>query len=99
MKISTGIASDLGALPDYMSFIAFTVSGMDGNSSSNGLHATCCSLLIASSLIDDGQLRTSSKCSAHLFNIASLSVRRLVLSALRSGLVPAIWGPYTVLKT
>ena len=32
------------------------------------------SLLIASSLIDDGRLRTPSKCSAHLFKIASLSV-------------------------
>ena len=30
-------------------------------------------VLIASSLIDDGRLRTPSKCSAHLFKIASLS--------------------------
>ena len=35
------------------------------------------SLLIASSLIDDGILRTLSKCSAHLFKIAPLSVRSL----------------------
>ena len=56
-----------------------------GSSSSSGLHSTCGSLLIASSLINDGRLRTLSKCSAHLFKIASLSVRRLVPSALRSG--------------
>ena len=39
-----------------------------------------------------------SKCSVHLFKIASLSVRRLVPSALRSGVVPELWGPYTVLS-
>ena len=79
-------------------FIAFTVSETVGSSSSRGLHSTCGSLLIASSLIDDGRLRTPSKCSAHLFKIASLSVRRLVPSALRSGVVPELWGPYTVLR-
>ena len=66
--------------------------------SSSGLHSTCGSLLIASSLIDDGRLRTPSKCSAHLFKIASLSVRRLVRPALRSGMVPELWGPYIVLS-
>ena len=30
--------------------------------------------------------------------IASLSVRRLVPSALRSGVVPELWGPYIVLS-
>ena len=40
---------------------------------------------LAASLIDDGRLRTPSKCSANLFKMASLSVRRLVPSALRSG--------------
>ena len=63
-----------------------------------GLHSTCGSVLIASSLIDDGRLRTPSKCSAHLFMIASLSVRRLVPSALRSRVAPELWGPYTVLS-
>ena len=92
------MASDPGALPDDMSFIAFTVSETVGSSSSSGLHSTCGSLLIASSLIDDGRLRTPSKCSDHLFKIASLSVRRLVPSALRSGVVPELWGPYTVLS-
>ena len=71
-------------------FIAFTVSETVGNSSSSRLHSTCGSLLIASSLIDDGPLRTLSKCSAHLFKIASLSVRRLVPSALRRGVVPEL---------
>ena len=42
-------------------------------------------VLIASSLIDDGRLRILAKCSAHLFKIASLLVRRLVPSALRGG--------------
>ena len=65
--------------------MAFTISEMVGNSSSSGLYPTCESLLIASSLIDDGRLRTPSKCSAHLFKMASLSVRRLVSSALRNG--------------
>ena len=90
--MSAGIASDPGALPDDRSFIAFTISETVGNSSSSGLNSTYGSLLIASSLIDDGQLRTPSKCSAHLFKIASLSVRRLVPSALRSGVVPELWG-------
>ena len=76
-------------------FIAFTVSETVGSSSSSGLHSTCGSLLIAS-LIDKSRLRTPSKCSAHLFKIASLSVRRLVPSALRSGVVPQLWGPYIV---
>ena len=87
MKISAGIASDPGALPDDRSFIAFTASEMGGSSSSSGFHSTCGSLLIASALIDDGRLRTPLKCSAHLFKIAYLSVRRLVPSALRSGVV------------
>ena len=56
------------------------------------IHSTFGSLLIASSLIDDGRLRALSKCSAHLFKIASLSVRRLVPSALRRGVVPELWG-------
>ena len=98
LQIYAGIASDPGALPDDRGFIAFTVSETVGSSSSSGLHSTCGSLLIASSLIDDGRLRTPSKCSAHLYKIASLSVRRLVPSALRSGVVPELWGPYTVLS-
>ena len=53
-------------------------------------------VLIASSLIDDGRLRTPSNCSAHRFMIASLLVRRLVPSALRSGVAPELWGPYIV---
>ena len=56
------------------------------------IHSTCGSLLIASSLTDDGRLRALSKCSAHLFKISSLSVRRLVPSALRRGVVTELWG-------
>ena len=85
-------------MPDDRSCIAFTVLETVGSSSSSGLHSTLGSLLIASSLIDDGRLRTSSKCTAYLFKIASLSVRRLVPSALRSGVVPELWGPYIVLS-
>ena len=66
--------------------------------SSSGLHSTCGSLLIASSFIDAGGVRTLSKCSAHLFKLAFLSVRRLVPSALRKRVVPELWGPYTVLS-
>ena len=92
------MASDPGALPNDRSFIAFTVLETVGSSSSSGLHSTCDSLLIASSLIDDGRFRTPSNCSAHLFKIASLSIRILVPSALRSGVVPELCGPYTVLS-
>ena len=67
-----------------------------GTASSSGLHSTCGNLSIASSLIDDGRLMIPSKCSAHLFKTASLSVRRLVPSALKSGVVSELWGPYTV---
>ena len=84
-SLNAGIASDPGALPDDRSFIAFTDSETVGNSSSSRLHSTCGSLLIASSLTDDGRLRTLLKCPAHLFKIASLTVRRLVPSALRRG--------------
>ena len=98
MQISAGIASDPGALPDDRIFIALTVSETVGNSSSSGLRSTCSNLLIASSFIDDGRLRTPSKCSAHIFKIDSLLVRILVQSALRSGAVPELWGPYTVLS-
>ena len=41
-------------------FIAFTVSETVGSSSNSGLHSTCGSLLRASSLIYDSQLRTPS---------------------------------------
>ena len=43
-------------------------------------------------------LRTPSECWANLFKIASLLVRRLVPSVLRSGILPELWGPYTVLS-
>ena len=98
LYISAGIASNPGALPDDRSFIAFTFSETVWSSSSSGLHSTCGSLLIVSSLIDDGRLRTPSKCSAHLFKKASVSVRRQVPSALRGGVVTELWGPYTVLS-
>ena len=52
-----------------------------GTHQASGLHSICGSLSIASSLIDDGRLRTLSKCSANLFKIVSLSVRRPVPSA------------------
>ena len=64
-------------------FIAFTVSATAGDSSSSRLHSTCGSMLIASPLIDDGRVRTLSKCLAHLFKIVSLPIRRLVPSTLR----------------
>ena len=54
--------------------------------------------VITSLLIDDGRLRTPSKSSAHLFKIASLSVRKLVPFALRSGVIPELWGPHIVLS-
>ena len=41
---------------------------------------------------------TSLKCSAHIFKIASLSVRRLVPSTLRSRVFPEFWEPYIVLS-
>ena len=70
--------------------VLFSVSETVGNSSSSGLHSSRGSLLIASSLIDGGRLRTPFKCSAVLFKIAFLSVRKLVPSALRSGVVPEL---------
>ena len=66
------------------------------NSSSRTLHSICGSLLIALSLTDDGRLSTPLKCSAHLFNIASLSVRSVLPSALSSGVAPELFGPYIV---
>ena len=69
-----------------------------GNSSSRTLHSICGSLLIALSLTDDGRLSTLLKCSAHLFKIASLSVRSVLPSALRSGVAPEIFGPSIVFR-
>ena len=51
------------------------------------------SLLITLSLTDDGRLSTLLKCSAHLFKIASLSVRSVFPSALSSGVAPDLFGP------
>ena len=53
----------------------------------------CVSLLIALSLTDDGRLSTLLKCSAHLSEIASLSVRSVLQSALSSGVTPELFGP------
>ena len=52
-----------------------------------------CDLLIALSLADDGRLSTLLKCSAHLFKIASSSVRSVLRSALSSGVAPELFGP------
>ena len=92
------IASDPGTLPDDTSFIAFTVSETAGNSLSSRLQSIYGSLLIASSLIDDGRLRTTSKCSVYFLKTVSLPVRRLVPSALKSGVVPEPWAPHTDLN-
>ena len=58
--------------------------------SSRTLHSICGSLLIALSLTDDGRLSTL---SAHIFKIASLSVRSVLPSALSSGVAPERFGP------
>ena len=55
-------------------------------------HSNCGILLIALPLTDDGRLRTLLKCSAHLSNIASLSVRSVLLSALSSGVAQELLG-------
>ena len=70
----------------------FFVSVTVGNSSSRTLHSICGSLLIALSLTGDGRLSTLLKCSAHLFKIASLSVRSVLPSALSSGVAPELLG-------
>ena len=44
-------------------------------------------------LRDDGRLSTLLKCSAHLFKIASLSVRSVLPSALSSGVAPELFVP------
>ena len=56
------------------------------------LHSLCDNLLMALSLIVDGRLSTISKCSAYPFKIGSLSVRIMLPSALRSGVVPELFG-------
>ena len=98
-RVFVMIVSDPGALADGRSYITLTVSEKVWNSSSIRLHSTCGSLLIAPSLIDDCRIRTPSTCTAYLFKIASLSVRRLVPFALRSWVVPELCVPYTVLST
>ena len=68
---------------------------MVGNPSSRALHSICGSLLIASSLKVDGRLSTLLKCSAHLTEMASLSVRSMFPSALiiSSGVDPELFWP------
>ena len=56
-------------------------------------HSACGNLLIAFSLIVDGLLSTLLKCSAHLSKTTTLSVRSLLPSALRRGLVLELFGP------
>ena len=63
-----------------------------GNSSSRTLHSTCGNLLLALSFIVDGRLSKLLKCSARLSKIASLSVRSVLPSALRNGVVPELFG-------
>ena len=63
-----------------------------GHSPRRTLLSNCGSLLIALSLTDDGRLRTLLKCSAHLSNIASLSVRSVLPSALSSGVALELLG-------
>ena len=69
------------------------VSMTVGNSSNRTLHSICGSLSIASSLMLDGRFSTLLKCSAHLFKLASLSVRRVFISALRNVVAPELFGP------
>ena len=52
----------------------------------------CGILLIAISLIVDGQLDTLLKCSANFFKITSLYVRSVLL-VLSSGVAPELFGP------
>ena len=72
---------------------AFLVSMTVGNSSNGTLHSICGSLLIASSLMLDGRFSTLLNCSAHLFKITSLSVRRVLPSALSNVVAPELFGP------
>ena len=69
----------------------FLVSTTVGNSSNRTLHSICRSLSIASSLMLDGRFSTLLKYSANLSNIASLSVRSILPSALQCGGSRAVW--------
>ena len=97
LYISAGIASDPRALPDDSSFIAFTVSETVGSSSSSGLHSTCGSLLIASSLIADGRLRTPSVFSPSSQDSLFVSQKTSSICT-KEWVVPELCGPYTVLS-
>ena len=63
-----------------------------GNSSNRTLHSMCGGLSIASSLMLDSRFSTFLKCSAHLFKIASLSVRRVFPSALTNVVASELFG-------
>ena len=82
------MASESGALPQESCLMAFSSSGMVGMLSRASFVSTSEKRAIASSLMDDGRLRTELKCSARLFRIFSRSVIKLDPSAIRSGYVP-----------
>ena len=73
--------------------LLFLVSMTVGKSSNRILHSICGSLSIESSLMVEGQLSTHLKCSAYLSKTTSLSVKRVILSALSNVVPPEFSGP------
>ena len=76
-----------------MTVVELIVAMTVGNSSNRTLHYICGSPSIASSLVLDGRFSTLLKCSAHFFKKASLSMRRVLPSALSNVVAPELLRP------
>ena len=81
LNTSAGMASNLGAFPVDICFIALATPSSVRVMSKSG-HGV---VVNASSLMDNVRLRTSLKCSAHLSTILSLLEMSVAPSALRRG--------------
>ena len=71
------MVSDPGALPVERDMTALLTSSTVGESARLGLITTCGRQAMASSLMEEGQMSTLLKCSAHLPRILSLSVTKV----------------------
>ena len=87
------MASDPGSLLVERDLTALLSSSTVGELARQALITTCGRWAMASSVMEEGQLSTLLKFSAHLPRILSLPVSKVEPSALSTGDNPDDWGP------
>ena len=93
MYSSPGMALDPGALPVERGLTALLTSSTVEELASLALITTCGRWAMACAVMEEGQLSTLLKCSAHLPRSLTLSVSKVEPSALSIGDDPDDWGP------